>query len=76
MPRFGELGDVMKIDGTNIRIPLHRLKHPLKQKPSQTENATPSETEREITFSDDFERDLLEKGAERFKRWIEKLEIK
>jgi len=53
----------MKIDGTNIRIPLHRLKHPLKQKRLQIENANPTEAEREVTFSDDFERKLLEKGA-------------
>lgn len=66
----------MKIDGTNIRIPLHRLKHPLKQKPLQTENANPTEVEREAILSDDFEREILEKGAERFKRWIGKLEIK
>ena len=63
----------MKIDGTNIRIPLHRLKHPLKQKPLQIEITNPIEAERETTFSDDFERELLEKGAERIKRWIEKL---
>ena len=66
----------MKIDSTNIRIPLHRLKHSLKQKPLQPENANPTEAEREAILSDDFERELLEKGAERFKRWIEKLGIK
>ena len=58
----------MKIDGTNVRIPLHRLEHPPKQKRLQIENANPIGAEREVTFSDGFERELLEKGAECFKR--------
>lgn len=66
----------MKIDGSSPRIPLNRLKHPLRQKPPRAagddENAAPETS----AFSENFERDIVRDGAKRFEKWLEKLEIK
>lgn len=66
----------MKIDTGSPRIPLHRLKHPLREKSPLPEAENSPAASDEPTFSDDFERDILEAGAERFKKWLEKLQIK
>ncbi len=63
----------MKIDTSSPRIPLHRLKHPVK------ENRYSAESEAGIDAkadSDTFERELTREGARKFKEWLEKLEIK
>ncbi len=65
----------MKIDTTKPRLPIDRLKRPVKQKsllPVGNEN---NEQERSA-FSENFERDFLKKGAEEFKEWLVKCELK
>jgi hypothetical protein len=66
----------MKIDTSNPRLPINRLKHPLKQKTSLSENENSTEGEQNSNFSETFERLILQDGAKRFKKWIKQLEIK
>ena len=67
---------VMKIDTSNPRLPINRLKRPLKQNLPLSENENPIEQEENSNFSETFERLLLKDGAERFEKWLEKLDLK
>lgn len=66
----------MKIDTSSPRIPLHRLKHPVKEKPCLSEGEADTDAKVDSAFSDTFERELIQKGARKFKAWLEKFEIK
>ena len=66
----------MKIDTSSPRLPINRLKRPLKQQTSLPENENSTEREENSKFSETFERLILQDGAKRFEKWIEKLEIK
>ena len=66
----------MKIDTSSPRLPTNRLKRPLKQKTSPSENEHPTDTEENSNFAEAFERLILQDGAKRFEKWLEKLEIK
>ncbi len=66
----------MKIDTSSLRIPLHRLKHPVKEKLHSTKDGAGTEEKEDSAFSEIFERELLVKGVKKFKEWLEKLEIK
>ncbi len=66
----------MKIDTGSPRIPLDRLKHPLKQSSPLAGIREGIEAEESSVFSETFERDILQTGAKRFEKWIEKFEIK
>jgi len=63
----------MKIDTSSPRIPLHRLKHPVKEKPNSATGEAGVDAKAD---SDAFERELMQEGARKFKEWLEKLEIK
>lgn len=65
----------MKIDTSKPRLPINRLKRPVKQKSSlQSDNEINGE---EISvFSGDFEREFLKKGAKKFNQWLGKCELK
>jgi hypothetical protein len=65
----------MKIDTSNPRIPLHRLKHPVKEKLHPLEVEAGIEKTEESAFSETFERELLQKGAKKFKEQLEKFKI-
>lgn len=69
----------MKIDTGSPRIPLDRLKHPLKQSSPLAgirEGIEAEESSVFSEFSETFEREILQTGAKRFEKWIEKFEIK
>lgn len=66
----------MKIDTSGPRIPLHRLKHPVKEKPCLSEGEAGINKKTDSAFSDAFERELTQDGARKFKKWLEKFEIK
>jgi hypothetical protein len=61
----------MKIDTSSPSIPLHRLKHPVKENPHSATGEAGVDAK-----SDAFERELTQEGARKFKEWLEKLEIK
>ena len=66
----------MKIDTSSPRLPINRLKRPLIQKSLSLPNDNEI-SEREMSvFSEDFERDILQKGAEKFKEWLDRRELK
>lgn len=65
----------MKIDTSKPRLPINRLKRPVKQKSSLPTGNEINEEERSA-FSENFERDFLKKGAEEFKEWLGKRELK
>ncbi len=62
----------MKIDTSSPRIPLHRLKHPVKE-PHLAKGKVGVDAK---VDSDAFERELTQEGARKFKEWLEKLEVK
>ncbi len=62
----------MKIDTSSPRIPLDRLKHPVKQ-PQSTKGEAGVNAKAD---SDTFERELTQSDARKFKEWLEKFEIK
>ena len=66
----------MKIDSSTLRLPINRLKRPLKQKTSLSENEHPNGTEENANFAEEFERLILQDGARRFEKWLKKLDIK
>lgn len=66
----------MKIDTGSPRIPLDRLKHPLKRKSSLADNGDDIEAKENSVFSETFEREIIQTGAKRFEKWIEKFDIK
>lgn len=66
----------MKIDKSSPRIPLHRLKHPVKEKPYLPEDETDIVGKFNSAFSETFERELTREGARKFKEWLEKFETK
>ena len=66
----------MKIDTSSPRIPLHLLKHPVKEKLHLPQGEADVDAEVGTQFSETFERKLLEKGAKKFKAWLEKFDIK
>ena len=68
----------MKIDTTNPRIPLDRLKRPVKPTASQVETAAKDEIKKTdaAEFCDAFERAVIEDGARKFKKWLDELDIK
>ncbi len=68
-------------DGDNSRLPINRLKRPLKQRLQPAEEANRSSekqtrSEEKSPSADAFEREILKDGAERFKEWLKKFEIK
>lgn len=63
----------MKIDTSSPRIPLNRLKHPVKDKQYAAESDAGIDAK---VDSDTFERELTQAGARKFREWLEKLEIK
>jgi len=65
----------MKIDTSKPRLPINRLKRPVKQKSSLPSDNEINEKETSV-FSENFERDFLKKGAEKFKEWLGKRELK
>jgi hypothetical protein len=69
-------GLVMKIDTSSPRLPINRLKRPLKQKSLLPENDDQIDTEDNSNFSETFERLILDDGAKKFEQWLENLEIK
>ncbi len=66
----------MKIDTNSPRIPLHRLKHPIKEKSYLPRGEADTDGKEESPISEAFERELLQKGARKFKAWLEKFEAK
>ncbi len=66
----------MKIDTSSPRIPLHRLKHLVKEKPHLLEGEVGIDVKADSAFSETFERELIQEGAKKFKEWLEKFEIK
>ncbi len=66
----------MKIDTSSPRLPINRLKRPLKQNAPLSENEKTIDDQENTNFSETFERSVLQDGAKRFEKWIEKLEIK
>jgi hypothetical protein len=66
----------MKIDTTSPRIPLHRLKHPLREHTRLPEREADVDAKADSAFSEAFERELMQAGARKFKEWLEKFEIK
>ncbi len=72
----------MKIDTTEPRIPLHRLKHPVMPKSTPLaavdENETGDKIEKmdNVEFSDAFERAIIENGAKKFREWLDRMGIK
>lgn len=65
----------MKIDTTEPRIPLNRLKHPLRQALFEEKKADENNNIKAIS-SEDFEREIIRKGAKRFEEWLSKIEVK
>jgi len=65
----------MKIDTSKPRLPINRLKRPVKPKSSLPSDNEINEEEISV-FSEGFERDFLKKGAEKFKEWLGKCELK
>lgn len=65
----------MKIDTSSPRIPLHRLKHPVKENPYLPNGEAVVSEKTESGFSETFERELIQEGARKFKKWLEKFEI-
>jgi hypothetical protein len=57
----------MKIDTSSPRIPLHRLKHPVKEKPYLPEGEAGIDAKADSAFSETFERELIQEGARKFK---------
>lgn len=73
----------MKINTTEPRIPLHRLKHPVVPKSTPPaaavdENERGDEIEKmdNAESSDAFEREIIENGAKKFREWLDRLDIK
>jgi hypothetical protein len=66
----------MKIDTSSPRIPLHRLKHPVKENRYSAESEAGIDAKVDSAFSETFERELIQDGARKFKEWLEKFEIK
>ncbi len=66
----------MKIDTSQSRLPLNRLKHPLKQKSMPPSSEKQIDERKESGFYEAFERELVRDGAKQFKNWVEKIEIK
>jgi hypothetical protein len=66
----------MKIDTSSPRIPLHRLKHSVKEKRHLPEPEAGIDAKVDSAFSETFERELIQDGARKFKEWLEKFEIK
>jgi hypothetical protein len=66
----------MKIDTSGPRLPINRLKRPLKQHTLLPENDNQIDPEDNSNFSETFERSVLQDGAKKFEEWLEKLEIK
>lgn len=65
----------MKIDTSKPRLPINRLKRPVKQKSLLPTDDKINEEERSA-FSENFERDFLKKGAEKFREWLGKCQLK
>lgn len=66
----------MKIDTSSPRIPLHRLKHPVRENLRLPKREAGVKKKEESSFSETFEREFLEKGAKKFNEWLDKFEIK
>ena len=68
----------MKIDTSEPRLPLNRLKHPLEPKSTLPAAAAENETEKvdHAEFSDAFERAIIKRGARKFQEWLDELDIK
>jgi hypothetical protein len=66
----------MKIDTSSPRIPLHRLKHPVKESLHPSKGKANVVVKEESSISEEFERALLQKGAKKFNEWLKKFEIK
>jgi hypothetical protein len=68
----------MKIDTTEPRLPLNRLKHPLEPKPILPAAAAENEIEKmdNAEFADAFERAIIKRGAKKFREWLDQLGIK
>ncbi len=66
----------MKIDtSSSLRLPVGRLKHPVKQKTSILPSDVEVDEQKMSVFSEDFERGIVRSGAQRFKAWLEKCEL-
>ena len=67
----------MKIDTTKPRIPLDRLKHPVKPTLALPTATTEDKIEKtdQSEFSDAFERAIIKRGAIKFKEWLDQLGI-
>ena len=65
----------MKIDTSKPRLPINRLKRPVKQKSSFPTDDEINEEDISVS-SENFERDFLKKGAEKFREWLGKCELK
>ena len=68
----------MKIDNTEPRIPLDRLKYPLEPKISQSEQSAEDEIKKkdEAESCDAFEREIIKRGARKFQEWLDELDIR
>lgn len=64
----------MKIDTTDPRIPLNRLKHPLRQALSEEKKEDESIDIKAIS-SEDFEREVIRDGAKRFEEWLSEIGV-
>lgn len=63
----------MKIDAKEPRIPLHRLKYPLRQ--PVRENQIERVDAKSMSLVD-FEREIVRDGAKRFEEWLSEMEVK
>ncbi len=55
---------------------MHRLKHPVKEKLYPLGDEAGTDRKIDSAVSETFERELIQKGARKFKAWLEKVEIK
>lgn len=64
----------MKIDNSAQRLPINRLKHPLREKSPLQSESDNARTKPETVFAETFERRLIQDGAKRFQEWLAGLE--
>ena len=66
----------MKINDGAQRLPINRLKHPLREKSPPRGEPDNARIEPETAFAETFERRLIQDGAKRFQEWLAGLEVK
>lgn len=66
----------MKINTDGPRLPINRLKRPLKQRPPSLPSDNDINAEENSLLSENFEREFVQQGAKKFKEWLKKFELK